>query len=156
MLSSKALMENLSKGVFEVDGTYRLTKNNYPWVVSGAVDKRGQFHPIAFMISNQETDDSFRSFFNGIVETATRMDDEFDPDYIMMDASDATYNAAKEVFPYATILMCYFHVMKNIRKNCQKPLSEEAYQDLLSDIRYIHIRKNLKDLDVSAKRRRRR
>lgn len=35
MLTSKGLMNNLKylrSGVFQMDGTYRLTKNNYPWI----------------------------------------------------------------------------------------------------------------------------
>ncbi len=35
MMTSKGLLDNmkyLKEGVFQVDGTYRLTKNNYPWI----------------------------------------------------------------------------------------------------------------------------
>jgi hypothetical protein len=113
MLTSKAL-ENcqfLSKGVFKVDGTYRLTKNNCH-ELSGAADKHGQFHPIAFMISNQETENSFFRFFNGIVKAANRMNIECEPNYVMIDASDATYSSAKAIFPYATILIYYFKLPK--------------------------------------------
>ena len=44
MLTSKALMANckyLHLGCFQMDGTYRLTKTNYPWVVCGVTDIRG-------------------------------------------------------------------------------------------------------------------
>lgn len=40
-LTSRALLHNiryLLHGVFQIDGTYRLTKNNYPWVICGVVD----------------------------------------------------------------------------------------------------------------------
>jgi len=150
MMTSKVLMENcqnIDKGVFEIDGTYRLTKNNYPWVVCGVVDKRGCFHPIAFMISNQETEDSFLKFFEGIAETADRMGIEFDPDFIMMDSCDASYGAAKAAFPHTTVLMCFFHVMENIKQNCRKLLDEASYADLLNDIRYIHMRKSYKEFE---------
>jgi len=35
MLTSRALMDNcqyLDRGVFQIDGTYRLCKNNFPWI----------------------------------------------------------------------------------------------------------------------------
>jgi len=139
MMTSPSLMENcqyLTKGVFQIDGTYRLTQNNYPWIVCGVVDRRGEFHPIAFMIANQETEYEFTEFFEGLIEVANKLDIEFDPEYIMMDACDATYKAAKKVFPFSTVLMCYFHVMKNIRANCKKLLNDEMYEDLLRDFRY--------------------
>jgi hypothetical protein len=101
MMTSRSLMENcnyLDKGVFQIDGTYRLTKNNYPWIVCGVVERRGKFHPITFMIANQVTEFEFTEFFEGLVDIANKMDIEFDPEYIMMDACDATYNAAKKVF----------------------------------------------------------
>ena len=145
MMTSRGLMENLqyiNDGVFQIDGTYRLTKNNYPWIVCGIVDLRGVFHPIAFMISNQETVYEFSEFFSGLVDLATDLGYIFDPEYVMMDASDATYNAVKKIFKYSTILMCYFHVMKNIKSNCQRPLPPIKYDELLEDIRHIHMCKS--------------
>jgi hypothetical protein len=35
MMTSRALMDNckyLDRGVFQIDGTYRLCKNNFPWI----------------------------------------------------------------------------------------------------------------------------
>ena len=52
MLTSRALMNNidhLKSGVLQIDGTYRLIKNNYPWIVIAVVDTRGKFHPIGSM-----------------------------------------------------------------------------------------------------------
>ena len=109
-----------------------------------------QFHPIAFMISNQETEADFTHFFQSIVNLGEAMDIEVDPDYIMIDASDATYNAAAKVFPYSTILMCFFHVMKNVRSNCRKPLNDELYGELLDDMRYLHMRKSVKEFDEAV------
>ncbi len=44
MMTSIGLMDNLKhlpNGVFQLDGTYLLTKNNYPWIVCGVVDLQG-------------------------------------------------------------------------------------------------------------------
>ena len=57
----------------------------------------------------------FVRFYHGLVQLADKMDLEFDPDYIMQDAWAASYNAANKILN-ATILMCYFHVMYNIKK----------------------------------------
>ena len=42
---------------------------------------------------------------------------EFDPEFIMQDACGASFNAARAVGLNGTILMCYFYVVKNIKKN---------------------------------------
>ena len=150
MMTSKSLMKNcnyLNDGVLQIDGTYRLTKNNYPWIICGVVDRQGKLHPIAFMISNQETILEFKALLTGIINLAYKLDINCDPDFIMMDSSDATHNAVSEIFPNATILMCYFHVMKNIKKYCQKPLTNSQYESLLVDIRYLHLRKTKEEFE---------
>ena len=76
------------------------------------------------MISNQDTVFELKEFFISIIELAERLGIEFDPYFIMINSSDETYNSVIEV-PNVTKLMCYFHVMKNVKKNFQKPLSIE-------------------------------
>lgn len=50
-------------------------------------------------------------------ELANSLDINFEPEFIVQDAWLASYNAAKEVFPTVNILMCYFHVVLNCKKN---------------------------------------
>jgi transposase-like protein len=50
-------------------------------------------------------------------------------------------NAANEVFPDATVLRCYFHVMQNVKKH-QNLVPAHLYESLLSDIRVLHYSKN--------------
>ena len=68
MLSSKKLMMNCEKrGVFHIDGTYKLLKNGFPLVVIGVSDIRGQFHPIAFCITSNEEEGDFTEFYLGMI-----------------------------------------------------------------------------------------
>ena len=68
---------------------------------------------------------------------------DFNPDYLMMDSSDATYNAASTIFPNVTILMCYFHMMQNVLKNCRSLFkTEEGFNGFLDTIYDIHISKS--------------
>lgn len=49
------------------------------------------------------------------------------PEYLLIDASDAEYNAARNVFgDKSIILMCWFHVIKNI------------FDSVKSDLNYLH------------------
>ncbi len=54
------------------------------------------------------------------------------------DASNANYNAVRQVLSKSNILMCWFHVMLNMKKNYRAPLSKEKYQTLLEDLGRLH------------------
>ena len=78
-----------------------------------------------------------------LIKLASEMGIDFNPDYLMMDSSDATYNAASTIFPNETILMCYFHMMQNVLKNCRSLFkTEEGFNGFLDTIYDIHISKS--------------
>jgi len=66
------------------------------------------------MISSFETVYDFNLYYKGLIALAELLDLDLDPEYIMQDACDASYNAARQFFPNATILMCWFHVQQNV------------------------------------------
>ena len=79
------------------------------------------------------------------------MELEFDPDYLMMDSSDATYNAASRVFN-CEILMCYYHMKANVKKNCESLFkSDGQYEELLEQIDMLHFSKSEKQFSVRIK-----
>ena len=140
-LTSKALMKNCElNGVYQIDATYKIIKNRFPLMVFGNTDFQGKFHPICFMVSSHETEEDFFNLYSGLIELADKMGISFEPDYIMQDACQASYNAAIKLFN-ADILMCYFHVLHNVRKNI-KHLNNNDYECLISDIRGIHYSTN--------------
>ena len=52
------------------------------------------------------------------------------PEFLIIDACDAEYNAAKSVFgDDCEILMCWFHVMKNLKKPEIKRMIPDAFYD---------------------------
>jgi hypothetical protein len=101
-------------GVHHIDGTYRITTNGFPLIVYGISDQTGQFHPICFMLTSHETESDFSSFYKGLVDLSLELNLTYDPDYIMQDACPASRNAILRYFPEVTVLMCYFHVKKNV------------------------------------------
>ena len=60
------------------------------------------------------------------LELAEKLDIEFQPQYIMQDACDASYNASINIFPDCVVLMCYFHVVLICKK--QKNLIPVEFQ----------------------------
>ncbi len=114
-LTSKRLLENLSNnGIHHIDGTYRITTHGFPLVVYGISDQVGRFHPVSFMLTSHETIVDFEDFYQGLIGITESFDIEYDLEYIMQDACDASKIAVLKYFPNVKILMCYFHVKKNV------------------------------------------
>ena len=71
---------------------------------------------ICLMLTSHETESDFLHLYNGLLKQAEIMDLDWEPDFSMQDACRASLNAIAKVQPSTVVLMCYFHVMDNIRK----------------------------------------
>ena len=115
MMTSIELMNSVeNEGVFHIDGTHGIVKNKYPIDIFGVSDQHGTLHPIAFMITSFETVFDFSLFYSSLISLAKKLKLDLDPEYIMQDACDASYNAATKLFPNSIILMCFFHLQQNV------------------------------------------
>ena len=95
MVTSVRLMSYVEfDGVFHIDGTHGIVKNRFPLDVFAVTDMHGQLHPIAFMITSFETVYDFDQFYFGLIQLAENLNLNFDPEYIMQDACEASYNSA--------------------------------------------------------------
>ncbi len=104
-ITSRHLMNNLRyNGVHHIDATYKITTHGFPLIVYGVSDGRGKFFPVSFMISSHETEDDFDAFYEHLVSEAERLDIEFNPEFIMQDACDASKNAIRKYFPDIKVL----------------------------------------------------
>jgi len=125
-----------NSGVLHIDGTYKLIKNRFPVMVLGITDIAEEFHPIAYCVTTHEKEEDFIAFFSAVKKLSTELDLSFNPDFLMMDASDPTYNAASKIFPDTTILMCYFHLMQNVQKKCKTMFKTEEEYESFQDAIY--------------------
>ena len=103
-------------GCYHVDGTYKLIRNKFPFIVFGRTDKQNQFHVIAFCITSHEKEEDFNRFYQGLINQVNDLNIEFDSAYMMQDACGASYNVIKSLFPDCEVLICYFHVVLNCKK----------------------------------------
>jgi hypothetical protein len=69
-----------------------------------------------------EKEEDFVDLLEGLIELSNSLGLVFKPQYVIMDACDASHNAVEKVFPRAKILMCWFHVIFYFseRLNCSK------------------------------------
>lgn len=131
-ITSKKLLTYLDTtfpGAFYVDATYKLIRNRFPLVVVGRTDMNQKFHLLALCVTSHEQEIDFLRIYMGLVRVADILDIMFDPEYIVQDACLASYNAACRIFRGVVVLMCYFHVILNCKKN-----KLDIPSDLASDI----------------------
>ena len=69
----------------------------------------------------------------------------------MQDACRASFDAITRVHPNTVLLMCYFHVMDNIRRKKHLIKGEKVYDDLLDDLRDIHMSINENEYESKKK-----
>ena len=56
----------------------------------------------------------------------------------MIDACDAEYNAIKNFFPKATILMCWFYVKKNIKEAIKRLRVPDELASMILNVDELH------------------
>ena len=71
------------------------------------------------MLTSHETQSDFEIFYKGLKDECNNLDIEIDLNNVllMQDACSASKNAVKKLWPGVKLLMCYFHVKKNVREN---------------------------------------
>jgi hypothetical protein len=115
-MTSKKLLRNIEyDGIHHIDGTYKITHFGYPLLVYGVSDRCGHFHPVCFSIVSGETTDDFKHFYQGLINICEQLKLNFKPELLMQDAQKAARAAVLEYFKDVKILMCYFHVKKNVK-----------------------------------------
>jgi hypothetical protein len=111
-------------GTFHIDGTYKIVKYNFPLIVLGITDMERHFHPIAYMFTSHEQEQDYDHFFDSLLQKCNSFGFKFEPKVFCSDASSAIVNSIEKRFCLETsghfsncvIIMCYFHLRMNIKK----------------------------------------
>ena len=101
-----------------IDCTYKLCERGFPLLVFGFSDICGYFYPIAFAIISHEQEFDFYTFFVTLSELCKLLGISPLITHLVQDACGVCANAASAWFgTNLTILMCFFHVQKNIKEH---------------------------------------
>jgi hypothetical protein len=125
------------KGCYHIDCTYKCMRQGFPLLIFGRTDMSGHFHPISFSIVSHENREDFTKVYKALKNLAIKLDIEFEPDFIMQDAWDASYLAATQVFENVRVLMCYFHVRFNIYRR-RTEVTKSVYNEMSREIKEMH------------------
>ncbi|DBA01703.1 TPA: hypothetical protein N0F65_010354 [Lagenidium giganteum] len=106
--------QNPSAFVFHFDATYKTNKCGYPLFVCGISDVSRTFFPVAFFVSSQQTAPQYAMALTALQKVFEAVvGKDLTLQHFMGDADLAQYSAFGK---HAQFLMCYFHVLQNVKK----------------------------------------
>jgi len=105
-----------------IDGTYKLSLNDYPLIVIGIISSR-IFNPLSLTIVNKENWESYNIAIKKTLQILKDTDIELPKiKYIISDDSDSISKALKENFKHS---YRHIHCLFNIEKNVKKQINEK-------------------------------
>lgn len=132
-VTTKRLIRGLVRAAefpFHIDGTYKVNQQAYPMVVCGVSDASRSIHIAAVFISSQMRQEQFATISTSIFNIYQLVTGEaLQIKHVAGDADDAQFNGFDEIVtrncPSATYLMCFFHVMQNVKKRVRTMSDQE-------------------------------
>ncbi|KAG3074507.1 hypothetical protein PC116_g17594 [Phytophthora cactorum] len=152
-VSSRALVEasiEYASGsrftLFHADATFKLSDLGYPVITCGFSDASRSYQLAAIFIVSRRTAKEYAMCLEAFVRLVkqVRPTATLSIDAVMGDAEDAQLNGFQQVseFGNATYLMCFFHVLYNVRKRT-KHLAPEHRKAVMNGIIRIHYTDNM-------------
>ena len=92
-----------------------------------------------------EKSQSIMTFFSALTNVAINFNIYFTVNYVMIDAAPEEALAIRTFWPNAAILMCWFHLKKNVKepKHAGNKDLKSIYNKILSECDYLHNSTNL-------------
>ncbi|KAK5986918.1 MULE domain-containing protein [Trichostrongylus colubriformis] len=114
-----------------IDDTFNLTCYSLRLATVVVPDEWDKGLPAAFLLTNRMTEEEAELLFMEI----KKMVPSFDPTYFMSDDANAFFNGFRRVFPQSTArkLLCVYHVVKAIERNCKTKLHDGRLQKTMRD-----------------------
>lgn len=72
------------------------------------------------MFSSHEQEQDYTNSISSLIQLCTLSNVHFKPSFIVIDACKACLNAIKLLIPNAKVIMCWFHLMYNVKKHLKK------------------------------------
>ncbi|OWZ05514.1 LOW QUALITY PROTEIN: hypothetical protein PHMEG_00022388 [Phytophthora megakarya] len=114
-----ALQARESFLIFHMDATFKLSDLGYPVITCGFTDRTRSYQLAALFIVSQRTKREYYEAIGAFVRLFRKhMNLSIRVDAVMGDAEDAQVNGLGEIREFAArpYLMCFFHVLYNVRK----------------------------------------
>ncbi|KAJ0391402.1 hypothetical protein ATCC90586_010802 [Pythium insidiosum] len=106
-------------GLFHMDATFKLCRLGYPTITCGFSDAQRRYHVAAVFLVSRRTTSDYKAVLDSLNDIVYQVfQRRLRVNAVMADAEDAQLNASNATDPFAsgTKLMCFFHVLYNVRK----------------------------------------
>lgn len=112
------------------DGTFYTCPTLFTqlYTIHGTVN--GQMYPLIYGLLPGKSEQIYTRFFNIVKAKCTENQIELQPATLVVDFETATINAAKTVFPGATLRGCFFHFTQCIWRKTQQTGLQIAYREV--------------------------
>jgi hypothetical protein len=126
-----------SNRLYHIDATYKIIKYFFPLIIFGFTDRSRKFYVVAYTFVSHEQEIDYNHFFTSLLKITGDLNIVLDIEYLVQDAWTATSNAACQMFDGLVIIMCWFHVMFNVKKH-KSLVPDSLFEDIVSDIHDLH------------------
>lgn len=152
VVTTKLLLQQAidTKGLHS-DATYKLVWQNFPVLLVGTTDLCRKFHPFGVAVCTTEQQKDFRFIFNSLKNGILNLFGvDYEPEFLVADAAAAIHNAAKEVWANILIIMCWFHMYKNVSEKVPTFLKEISKQaEFLADLQKLQVAKSCEHFQIA-------
>uniref|UniRef100_A0A914Q532 SWIM-type domain-containing protein n=1 Tax=Panagrolaimus davidi TaxID=227884 RepID=A0A914Q532_9BILA len=136
MFTTPHLMEEqIGQKYLQADVTFKITWMGFPLMVTGFSDVNRKFHITSISIISSENSATYKEVFSKIKHF--KQDFEYIPEYLMGDGAASFTKAMLEIFGDKNRLMCYFHVLEQIKPKIKS--FPQSHQSII--LRDIHLLK---------------
>ena len=134
------LLDRSGPWPLHVDGTYKLTWQGFPVLISGITDAQHRFHPVSLSLVSHERTSAYLHLFTALKDAyAQETGRDLDPLFVIADGSAAITAAVTTAFPGCPRGMCWAHVVRNVDKNLLGVRNEERRKRFRRDFHLFQL-----------------
>jgi hypothetical protein len=108
-----------------LDGTFSITPSLFEQLYTIHAIKHNKNIPLVYVLLTRKTENLYTRVFNSLFD----LNENLNPDSVMLDFELAAINAISSVFPNAVIKGCYFHFRKAIYRHIQGTPADVLYKN---------------------------
>ncbi|EGZ16321.1 hypothetical protein PHYSODRAFT_451510, partial [Phytophthora sojae] len=126
--------------MFHLDSTHSMVINGYLVFAFGYSDRGGYFYLLAYFCTSQKCAVDIGWCIRCIKRVCMDVCGvEFTPQFVMMDADKAQFNACTTELQLSTVLMCWFHVLQNVWESAnEKGVGIDDIRTIFAEMHDMH------------------
>ena len=137
-----------------IDATYKFIWQGFPCFIIGTTDMIKQFHPFGFAACSNEKENDFEFIFSCLRDGLLNLNLQMNERELILiaDGAEAISNAFLKVFGIDhNVVMCWFHVRKNVEKKLYLVEDKALHDVIMNDIETLQLSTNKKVFHIATR-----